>query len=303
MKNFLVVSILILLGLTSLFYISSKKSDCFSPSFVDLNAYPSIFKRDISEKDPNFETVKKILNQPFYYLGSGNQSFAFESEDHQYVIKIMKLHSLYGLNLTEWLPSFPFFQKIKDEIRHTRAKKIERFMKGFEVANKYDPLHCGLLYVHLSSTTQLQTQIHLKDKRSKSHYINLDSIIFAIQEKGIPTGEVLSDLLEKGDVEGAKSKLKSLFNMFADEFQKGIYDADHNVIHNTGFHGNKPFRIDFGKVKLESSLKDPKTRFQELNKIASERIDKWLAKHYPNQRQILMDFVYDIIDQTFTSPL
>src|ERR1043165_955934 len=42
---------------------------------------------DISVPAALKEEAKKILDQKFFYLGHGNQMTAYESEDHQYVIK------------------------------------------------------------------------------------------------------------------------------------------------------------------------------------------------------------------------
>src|ERR1700690_2519160 len=48
--------------------------------------------------------VQKVFSQAYYYLASGNQCYAFISEDRQYVLKFFKMQNLFPKG---WLNSFP----------------------------------------------------------------------------------------------------------------------------------------------------------------------------------------------------
>ena len=55
----------------------------------------SLFREAAVEVDlsQNKEEIQKILNQPFAFLGLGKQMTAYESADHQYVLKLFNPRS------------------------------------------------------------------------------------------------------------------------------------------------------------------------------------------------------------------
>lgn len=267
MKHLILLA-LAALGIFSFGFSLSKKSDCFSPAFIEIA--PEHLPDQVYSLP---QEASLILNQPFYFLGSGNQSYAFESQDGKYVLKLVKFHCLTTHDPYQLLPRIGFLAKIRQERDAERKGKIERVFHGFHVAYTYDKENCGLVCYHLPGEEELPFETVVYDKAGKKHSLDLNRYVFALQKKAVPTGELLKAVI-KQDQDQAKELITSLFAMFEQEFKAGLYDADHNVIHNTGFAGKQPMRIDFGKLTLKKV--DPE---QELEKIRLERIEPWLKKN------------------------
>jgi hypothetical protein len=239
------------------------------------------------EKVPNsiaFETppeeVKQILTQRFTFLGSGNQSFAFESEDQKWVLKLIKFHCLAGPDLCNLLPD-SLFKELKVQHQTSKEHKLKRVFHGFEVAYAYDRENCGLKYLHASPTETLPLVTVVVDKAGRKHPLNLNDYFFALQAKAVPLGIALKGLIEQNKIKEAKQILSKLFSMYAQEFKLGIYDADHNVMHNTGIANGEPLRIDFGKLTLKPEMKNEAIAQAELDKITRERVHPWLNRYFP----------------------
>jgi hypothetical protein len=269
MRHFFFCLSLAAIGIFALGFSLSKKSDCFSPDFIGIA--PEHIPKEVY---PVPHEVPTILNQPFYFLGSGNQSFAFESSDGLWVLKFVKFHCLTTHDPYRLIPRIGFLAKLREERDLERQRKIERVFHGFHVAYTYDRENCGLACYHLPGPEAIPHETVIYDKAGRQHVLDLNQFVFALQQKGVPTGELLKEVLGRGDVAHAKELISSLFAMFEEEFRRGLYDGDHNVIHNTGFAGQKPMRIDFGKL----TLKEVDVQ-QELKKIADERINPFVQKY------------------------
>lgn len=249
----LFVFALFLLGVAGLWHSQSKKSDCFSPSNVrptQMLALPSIQ----SEVTP---LVENILQQEFTFLGSGNQCYAFLSQDDQYVLKLIKFHCMQGEKL---------------------QPKLKRVLDGFAVAYAYDKEACGLVYMQLTPNG-LTHIIRVRDKAGRLHHIEANNLIFALQRKATPTKALLNTHLAKNEISQVHEKIEALSHFLEEGLKRGIYDQDHNVMTNTGFAGELPMRIDFGKLTLNPQMLNPQERERELEKIAEERIQPWVKRH------------------------
>ena len=250
---------LALLGLLGLKFSYSKRSDCFSPDFA---------KSDLSFQlgsDPLSPEISAVLQQSFHFLGSGNQAYAFESKDQNYVLKLFKFHCLKNLHA-----------------------KSERLKQGLLIANSFNKEHSGIIYLHFPPTPA--ASVHLQDKAGRKHVLPLDDYVFVLQEKARTLGDILKEKLKAADRVGAKEKLGALFRMLREDLNQGIYDRDHNVIANTGFVKDKPIRIDFGKLALVQEINVQR----ELKKIAEERILPWTKKNFPQFEHDIAQYLEDI---------
>lgn len=250
MKKTIFLIFLSIIGLYGLYFAQSKRSHCFSPSFCLTDE--KMFHSRTLEKTPS-EEVKKILQNKFYFLSSGNQSYAFESADGLYVIKLVKFRST------------------------TEPKKLLRIYQSFRLAEKINPEHQGLIYLHFPSSGQFNFPLSLQDRAGRTHLMELDPLFFAIQKKAQPLGEYLKSLSTR---EEAEAELEKLLNMIREDLYSGLYDQDHNIFHNAGFADGKPMRIDFGKLSEAPEMSTPENVEKEIFKIRSERITPWLDSHF-----------------------
>lgn len=202
-----------------------------------------------------------VLNQTFTYLDSGDQSYVFLSQDGNYVLKFFK------------------FGYMKNH-----GKKMQKTVTGFQVAYNQDRVSSGLIYLHFPTTDYLPT-IQVKDRFHRTFSIPLDGVIFALQHRGETTRVTISRLLEKGDISLAKERFRQLLDMYVTEYRQGIYDRDHNLMHNTGFIGEKPFHLDVGKFRSKPSFMEGVNFKADLEKIVFKRIDRWMQRYYPKYRE------------------
>lgn len=250
MKKTIFLIFLCLIGLYGLYFAQSKRSHCFSPSFC-LTDEKMFHSRTL--ENPPSETVKKILQSKFTFLSSGNQSYAFESADGQYVLKLVKFRST------------------------TDPKKLLRIYQSFRLAEKINPEHQGLVYLHFPSKGQFDFPIEVRDRAGRWHTMELDPLFFAVQKKAQPLGEYLKNFSSRQE---AEAELEKLLSMIRKDLESGLYDQDHNIFHNSGFVNGSPMRIDFGKLTEAPEMSHPEAIEKEIEKIRAERISPWLDSHF-----------------------
>jgi len=208
-----------------------------------------------------------ILSQPFTYLGKGNQVFAFESKDHQYVLKFFKFAHL----KPSWYTG-----------NESREWRIQRIFSSHKLAYDLNKDNAGLIYMQLNPGGDFQHVVDVKDGWGYHLKIDLSQVIFVVQEKTTPSRVVLSELLDRGDVKTAIKRFQSLIELQLSEYSRGIYDQDHNLMHNTGFIGERPIRFDVGKMARLNV--DPQLDLAKIHK----RIEKWLQRYYPNYQHAIL---------------
>lgn len=243
------------------------------------------------------QRLKKILSQTFTYFDQGTQSYVFMSEDQKYVLKFFKFRHLKPSPFTGWLSFLPFigdFQKKKNESQH---RKLKRLFFGYQQAYEKDKENNALIYLHLTPSQFLQVKLTLIDRFGFTHRVNLDDMIFVLQERGEATRKVISKLLDHGDIEGAKSHFRQILDLYREEYQKGIWDRDHNVMYNTGFVKEKAVRLDVGRLRVDDRYKKIEYFKPDIEKIGLQRINRWLHTHYPQYREELMRDVIEKLDQ------
>jgi hypothetical protein len=250
----------------------------------------------ITIDNEKLKKIKEALSQPFHYLGQGNQAYAFLSADSQYVLKFFKFGHLKKSFIWNYLPEVNF---LTTQLKNKNLSQQKRFMKvfdGYQIAYIDDPENTGVLFIHLNKTNYLNLSVTVYDKLGFEHEINLDDLVFVVQEKVTPTKEVLSKLLNNHDVEGAKIKIRQLFDLYLTDYKKGIFDRDHNLIYNTGFNKRKAVRLDVGKLRKNESVKNPEFYINDLKKISLKRVDSFMQKYYPKHKAEIADYMNQQIE-------
>ena len=218
----------------------------------------------------NNNAIHEIIAQPFHYLDRGRQSFVFGSQDGRYVLKFLDTH-LFNFKKTDLI-----------------EKKMTRLIEGYRLAYTFDREHTGLIFVQLAPTKLKHLPIALFDRFGFRHAIDLAHVPFIIQKKANPTRRVLSAYLRQGNVDAAKQHLRLIIDMYMDEYQKGLYDRDHNFMYNTGFIEGQPIRIDVGRLAADNAIKQPENFSKDLKKIAIDRTGGWMQRHFPVYREEIL---------------
>ena len=214
---------------------------------------PSHPEWDIPLTPDKEKTLNQIFKQPFTYLASGVQTFAFVSQDGKYVIKFFK-------------------EPIRDKEEKTakRLKKLLEAQAAYHMAYEEIPSETGLLFIHLTPTYSLQKTVMVIDRLGETHLIDLDSIPFVVQEKAELIFDRLKKLAAKGDAKGLKKSVTAILDLVERRIQKGFTDDDRAVSHNYGFVGDRPIHFDIGR--LHKGARD-----DEYDHVV-KRIDTWLLQ-------------------------
>lgn len=235
---------------------------------------------DAALTDNELLQLKDILNQKFYYLDKGAQSYAFQSADQQYVLKFFKFKHLKPHWLIENLPSISPLNHFKEHTRIRKQRKLAAVFEGYETAYQYNKEGSQLIFLHLNPTDYLQQTTTVLDKMGREHAIELDPVVFLVQKKGEPLRNRLKTALNQGNIEAAQTDLTLILDMYRLEYQKGIYDRDHGVLQNTGLIAHVPFHLDVGKMTKNEQMKEV-SLFKKDLELVIWRIELWLKAHYP----------------------
>ncbi len=252
----------------ALCWIAHVRTDGFSPSLIQgalLNG-PSI--------EPNREAVQ-ILGQRFTYLAKGRQAFVFESEDRKYVLKFFNQKYLE-------IPWYGFLVGKKEKVK--RATRRFYYENSYPIA--FQELGEEILYLHLSPSMTLPTVL-LVDRASGEYPIDLNSIPFVLQRKGVPFREALEEILETRGIEGILKVIDSFVEAVSLRISKQIGDGDRNVMDNWGYVDGHIFHLDPGRLYYKE-LKDSKLLEQEWES-ATHDFHKWLKKKCPEGASYFLD--------------
>ena len=234
------------------------------------------------------EEVNKALDQPYYYLGKGCQSYVFASEDGHYVIKFFKYQRY---RLQPWLayfPSLPAIVKYRQEKMEKKWNKLDGFVKSWKIAFENLKDETGLIFVHLNKTDHLQRHITLYDKMGQKHEIYLDQMEFCVQCRADMLCDTLLQQKENGNLAESKQLIHQLLNTILSEYARGLADNDHALMQNTGVANGKPIHIDVGQFVFNEDVK------QELF-TKTYKFKIWLRENYSDLADYLEQELRQVI--------
>ena len=242
--------------------------------------------------------LDQILSQKYYYIGKGAQSYAFSSADQKYVLKFFKYKHLKPSIFSEWLPPIPPFSEYRDKQASRKMYKLNGVFAGYRLAYEMHKEDSGLVFIHLNKTDNLHEKVTVVDKIGLERTIDLDPIVFIVQEKAKTTRSAITELLDKSDIEGAKSYFGKIIDLYMSEYKKGIYDRDHGVMHNTGFVGDRPIHLDVGKMTREEKMKQPDVYKNDMARIR-EKFEAYLKDYFPNYYSEIMKDIDEKIQKAY----
>jgi hypothetical protein len=242
----------------------------------------------------------KALDQPYYYLGKGCQSYVFVSEDDQYVIKFFKYQRYRLLPWLAYFPPLPAIVKYRQEKMDKKWKKLDGFVKSWKIAFENLKDETGLIFVHLNKTTDLQRQVTLYDKIGQKHLIILDQMEFCVQHRARMLCDTLLAYKDNGNLIEAKQLIRQLLNTILSEYSRGLADNDHALMQNTGIAQGMPVHIDVGQFVFNEAVKQPAIFHQELF-TKTYKFKLWLRDYYPELGEYLEQELHQIIGPIYST--
>lgn len=228
----------------------------------------------------------KALDQPYFYLGKGCQSYVFASQDGQYVIKFFKYQRYRLQSWLAYFPPLPAIVKYRQEKIEKKWNKLDGFVKSWKVAFENLQEETGLIFVHLNKTDRLHHQLTIYDKIGVQHTVDLDQMEFCIQRRASMLCPTLMEFKAKNDLAGAQRLVHQLLNMILSEYSRGLADNDHALMQNTGVAQGKAVHIDVGQFVINEAVKQPAVFHQELF-TKTYKFKKWLGENYPELKEYL----------------
>ncbi len=236
--------------------------------------------------DPIEPSVLTYIDQPFYFLGSGGQCYAFVSQDNTYVIKFFKLHHMRPL------PSF--MDTLYPPLSSSHQERKEHIFGSCLIVDKHFKEYTGTLYVHINPTTTLNKQLTIIDNLGIAHTIDLDSTPFIVQKKADLAYPTLKKLLKSHQYDKARVCIRSLLSLIQSRSDKGIADKDPIIKRNFGFIETQAVEIDIGSYSLNPYLK--KSYASKRNLLYEiEQLERWLRKRDPKGQAILQEELSQLI--------
>ncbi|MBM3192538.1 MAG: hypothetical protein FJZ63_07835, partial [Chlamydiae bacterium] len=183
--------------------------------------------------EPKFNAALNVcLNQPFYYLASGSQSFVFVSADHQLILKLFKHYRWKAPFYASWLPSLTHYWT---------QKRLSGLLATYQSC-----LFCweefkedtALIYLQLTPSRGALLPVTLYNRLGKEYTLSLEETSFVLQKYAEPVAERLLALKDQGDLIQAQVAIESLLNNVLNKRSRGFTDKDPNFLNNFGFVGN-----------------------------------------------------------------
>ncbi len=229
----------------------------------------------------DFEKVQTLLDQKFIYLGKGRQSYVFESEDQQYVIKFLRYH-LIRPRLRYYLLQYPqFFSEFRKYQLRRKKQQFSCWMDSYVLAHKNLKEETGILYMHLTKTKNHLKNIQFKDKIGRTYTVNADTTGFMIQKKVDLFKDRIMKLVRNKDFTHLQRVIRAYFQTVIKRQQKGIQNKDHSWVQNYGIIGfDEVYEIDAGRYSASKPCKTNSDLELYLMRYAHP-LEIYFQQHFP----------------------
>ena len=204
--------------------------------------------------------------------------------------------------LNQIISQIPTLEDTNINEMQRRSRKFYGVYQGYKWSYELNKENSGLIYLHFNPSFNSFGYVDLYDKLGRKHRVDLDQVAFVVQKKAQVLNMALTENLDKGDVATAQMLIFKILDMFVSQYQKGLYDRDLGVLHNTGFVDHDPIHFDMGKMTFDESMKQ-KSNYKSHLILVSIKIENWIKNHYPQYDAILFQAIEDKLNTLFSEQL
>lgn len=221
------------------------------------------------------QTALPELDQPFYFLASGAQSYVFLSKDGKTILKLFKhYHGPFSIDL---LKKFPFTHKAVQK----REKRMHTLFASAQIAYERLSEETGVYFTHLQKTKSLFKKIEIYDKLGIQHRLDLDQTEFVLQKRAEVAFQRFHKLFTNHQIAEASKEMKQLLVLIENRSKKGIKNKDGKIMKNYGFLGEKPVELDIGSFVVRSSRSTSLHPHKKARMKAARQLLSWIKQQYP----------------------
>ncbi len=226
----------------------------------------------VSEKSNPFSA--EWLKGPFHYLGRGRQCYAFESPDRRFVLKIPRFDR-YEIPFI-WKVPFSFLEEKRESIEKERLKRKAFVLDSFQIAAEALQEETALLYLHVGDTGTFLGHTTLIDKLGRTYEVDLNRIVFALQEKKALMMPQFLAAVKAGDSERVDRIFDAFLAILKKRAELGIFNKDPSFMKNFAWDGERGVQIDIGSFYRKADLDG-----NEPMKESTGPIREWLGSLDP----------------------
>ena len=249
---------------------------------------------------PTSTPLPEMLNQPYHFLGKGHQAFAFLSEDGNYVLKLFKPHyphlKIFGYKV-DFTP-IPFAKSLYRFLEQEKfQKKTDKDFRSYINAFSLFKEESQLEYLHLSTTSNLNTILQISDPMNNPRHFNADKTCFLIQRRVDPFILTLGKWIEQGHLEQAKDALSQMAQLLAKRIDLGFIKSTNKIYANFGFIGSRVIQLDIGRLLTAKDRGSPPSTTQPYDVLhtSTYRLKNWLNKQSPELSNYFTQCIDDLI--------
>lgn len=216
---------------------------------------------------------EQLLNQEFFFIGSGAQFYAFMGKDQKTVLKLYKHYHMWPGN--QILVRMPFTKKWKEKVIAERKKR--NFYSYASTLLAAGPLAdlTGVIYLNINPRLNYYPQVTLYDKIGIKYQIDLNNRPFVLQKRATTLFTYLKKHPEK-----IKEMIDSLFEHIHQCASLNIMNNDPILYCNYGVIDDKLTQIDIGSFVKNPFVKNSLIEKRELY-FQSLQMREWITKKHP----------------------
>lgn len=229
---------------------------------------------------PPITDLDSVFNQEYHYLAKGHQSYAFVSQDQNYVLKFYRFPS--HLRLFPWL-NHPLSSKLssrRQQIMEYNLEKLDMTFNSYKIAFEELPKETGTLWIHLTPKGNWNQTVTLIDKTGNRYTLPIDPLCFVIQKKAELIFPSLEHIVATRTLEKGKRMIDSMIELLMTQCHKGIKNADPILEKNFGWDGTRALSIDIGRFVSTIRQDNHFVYIQEILDI-THPMATWLENNEP----------------------
>jgi len=230
---------------------------------------PSPFSLDLCSDFCN------LIDQPFYFLGSGVQCYAFLSKDQTTVLKVFKHYHL-GLSskILQKLPLPKPLKNWRDHLLQKRKNRMESIFSSALLAYRELSDKTGLVYLNINPQDHRYPCVVIYDNIGIRYRLDLNKTPFLLQKKADPIFSYLNE-----NIGNTKEIIDSFFACLSNRTKREIFNTDPRIYRNFGISNKEVIEIDIGSFTKNLSIDSSFLRKNLLNE--SQEFKEWVKKNTP----------------------
>ncbi len=261
--------------------------------FALVNITPTEF--DDFESGVDKGTIDPILNQNFYLFAKGGQTYAFESEDHQYVLKLFKFQHLRIPPILKWLPLTGHLDKLKQKKIGYKASMLKKAYQSYRDAFFYFKEEALLEEINLSNKkNRYQSRLTIYDAQKIRFELDPNTTPFILQKKVVLFESAIQNHLKVGDFSFVKEAICSCIDLLMKRIDLGFIDNDCYLHKNIGLIGSKAMLLDIGTLEKTPNLTH-ETKVKQLSYVLESVFQ--MIEPYPKLQTEIKEYFLKTCDQ------